>query len=75
MLLPVTVLMRTSASDPPEEKMIGINPEEVGMVEEGEEAGTVQVWCGGKQKPYIVRGTVEELIGAVNELSADGENT
>lgn len=73
MLLPVTVLARTNASDPPEEKTVGINPEEVGMVEEGEEEGTVQVWCGGKQKPHIVRGTVEELIGAVNELLSEGE--
>mgnify|MGYP001370441977 CR=1 FL=1 len=72
MLLPVTVLVRTSASEPPEERMVGINPEEVARVEEGDEAGTVQLWCGG-QSPMVIRGTVEELIGAVNTLMSDEE--
>jgi len=69
MLLPVTVLVRTNASDPPAEKMVGINPDEVARVEEGDEPGTVQLWCGG-QNPMVIRGTVEELIGAVNELES-----
>lgn len=72
MLLPVTVLVRASASEPPEEKTVGINPEEVARVEEGDEEGTVQLWCGG-QNPMVIRGTVEELIGAVNELLSGAE--
>ena len=68
MLLPVTVLVRTSANEPPEERRVGINPVEVARVEEGDEPGTVQVWCGDP-KPMVIRGTVDELIGAVNELT------
>jgi len=73
MLLPLTILTRTSASEPPAEKLVGVNPAAIGQVEEGVDEGTVQVWCEGQGKPFVVRGTVEEIIGAVNGLLSGGE--
>lgn len=68
MLLPLKILKRVSASEPPVEKLIGVDPAGIVRVEDGREEGTVAVWCDGSSAPYFVKATVAEIIGAVNLL-------
>lgn len=66
MVIPLTILVRTSASEPPEERTIGLNPDAVARIEEGIDEGTIHLWADGTDRPYVIRGTVEEHIAYVN---------
>ncbi len=69
MLLPLTILVRTSASDPPEERSVGLDPESIARVEDSNEEGVIDIWADGMDgTPYKVRGTVDEFIGYVNSF-------
>lgn len=72
MLLPLIILKRISASEPPVEKLIGVDPAGIVRVEESRDDGVVRVWCDEADEPYFVKGTVAELIGAVNLLLTGG---
>ena len=66
MLLPLTILVRESAGDKPTEKHIGLDPESIARVEDGVDPGTVHLYADGMDHPYTLRGTVEEVVYAVN---------
>ncbi|MFA5234971.1 MAG: hypothetical protein WC390_11285 [Sulfurimonas sp.] len=66
MLLPLTILIRESASEPPIECVIGLNLEEIARVEEGMDEGTIHVYADGSRAPYTIAGTVEEFVSLVN---------
>lgn len=62
MVVPLTILVRTSASEPPEERTVLLNPESIARVEESIDKGIIDVWCDGMEDhPYKVRGTVDEF--------------
>lgn len=71
MLFPITQLIRRSASEEPERRMIGLNPESFAAVEPSEIEGVSLLYCDGRDKPYLVEASVEEIIGAVQCLECD----
>lgn len=66
MLIPITVLIRESASDAPIEKTIALNPDTIARVEDSDEEGVIQWWADGMQTSHYTRGTVEEFADYVN---------
>ena len=66
MVLPITILIRSSASEPAIERTIGLNPDTVARIEDGVDSGTIQLWADGMDKPYTIAGTVDEFINYVN---------
>jgi len=69
MLIPVPTLVRRSASEPPQERIVGIQPEAVARLEDHQEPGVgpcVLLWCDGMERPYKVPGTVAEWIREIN---------
>ena len=66
MVIPLTILIRTSASEPPTEQVIGLNPDSVARIEDGVDDGTIHIWTDGADKPLVVKGTVEEHIAYIN---------
>lgn len=69
MLIPINVLIRNSASEPPVEKTIALNPDTIARVEESGEEGIVQWWADGMDRPHKTRATVAEFAEYVNEFS------
>ena len=69
MILPLTILIRESASGPPIEKDVGVCPETIVRIEDGVDNGTINMWCDGMDKPYTIRGTVLGTIQQINELT------
>jgi uncharacterized protein YlzI (FlbEa/FlbD family) len=66
MLIRLVTLKRRSASDAPQECPIAIDPEMIARIEEESGGGLSQVWCDGMNgKPYIVRGTVDEVLATI----------
>ncbi|MCK9569316.1 hypothetical protein M0R72_10300 [Candidatus Pacearchaeota archaeon] len=75
MLLEIIILVRESASDPPVEKTVAINPCSIARVEESEEEGIVNWWADGSTAPYRTRATVEEFASVINgECFTDEKN-
>ena len=69
MLMPLTILVRESASGPPEERSVGLNPETIARIEDSIDEGIIDIWADGMDgKPYKVRGTVDEFLGYVNSF-------
>jgi len=68
MIIPLTILERTSASEPPVVKKVGINPESVARIEEDEYDGQLvcNVYCDGMSAPYRVPSGINVLIELVN---------
>jgi len=75
MLLEIIVLVRESASDPPIEKTVAINPCVIARVEESEEEGAVDWWVDGSTAPYRTRATVAEFAAVVNGACFTGEES
>jgi len=74
MLIPLTILVRESASDPPVEKHIGLHPDAIARVEDGTDEGTIHLWADGSEKPYVLAGTVLEFVEYVNSFYMDDES-
>lgn len=68
MLLPLTQLIRRSASEEPERRLVGIDPGVIARAEPANTEGQCLLFCDGTDKPYLVEATVEEIIGAVHLL-------
>ena len=68
MLIPIAVLIRQSASEPPIEKTIALNPDTIARVEDSNEEGIVQWWADGMDRPHKTRTTVEEFAAYVNDF-------
>ena len=66
MVIPLTILIRKSASEPPAKQVIGLNPDSVARIEDGVDEGTIHLWTDGADKPLVVAGTVEEHIAYIN---------
>ena len=66
MLIRLVTLYRRIASDPPEEKVVAIDPEMIVRIEEAHEPNASRVWCDGmNDKPYLVRGSVDDVLQIV----------
>ena len=69
MLMPLTILVRDSASEPPTERNVGLNPETIARIEDSIDEGVIDIWADGMDgKPYKVKGTVEEFVGYINSF-------
>ena len=67
MLLPFLILVRHGASEPPEERRIGIDPESIARVEQADDdPATCWLHVDGGEKPYRIKSSVEEIINHVN---------
>lgn len=75
MLIPISILVRKSASEPATEKTIAINPDSIANVEDSEEEGIIYWWKDGGDKPYKTRGTVEEFAGYINSFCLAEDET
>jgi hypothetical protein len=76
MLLPFAILVRQSASEPPEERTIGIDPESICRVEPaGDDPQTCWLYADGAEKPYRIAATADVVIEYVNAIydAADDE--
>lgn len=62
MVVSLIVLVRTSASEPSEERTVLLNPESIARVEDSNDDGVIDVWTDGMEDhPYKIKGTVEEF--------------
>ena len=67
MLLPLTIKYWTDASTSVE-KEIAVNPESILRLEPQDD-GTCLMWCERMNSPYIVKETIDNIMGAVNVLT------
>jgi hypothetical protein len=75
-LLPFAVITRSSASSPPQEKIIGLNPDFLVRVEAAEDdPETCLLHVEGGSKPYRIAAPAEAVMHYVNDYYAgeDGE--
>ncbi len=69
MLMPLTILVRDSASAPPTERNVGLNPETIARVEDSIDEGIIDIWADGMDgTPYKVRNSVDEFLKYVNSF-------
>ena len=68
MLITIPILIYESASVPPVETVIGIDPGSIARVEISEEDGIVNWWADGMNSPRKTRATVAEFVEMVNSF-------
>ena len=68
MLLPFTIIIRRSASEPPTRSIAGIETRSIARVEGTDTPRESLLYVDGRDTPYRVDATVEEVIGAVHYI-------
>ena len=71
MLLKLKAYRRNSASAPPTEITIAVDPFTIAHIEPNEfENDRCDMWCDGMDNPYCVAGTVDDIAERINASCA-----
>ncbi len=76
MLIPLTELIRRGASDPPTQRMIGVDPEQIKLVEPtpytvfGFTGNSCLIYMHDSDKPRLIADTPENVILATRGIDA-----
>jgi len=73
MLIPFPAQKRESASDPPTQYTVGIDPFGVCRVEPSDDDGISLMWCDEMDTPYQIVMQCLEIINLINSITCEPE--
>ena len=68
------ILVRAGGSEPPESRIIGVNPESIALIEPAEDdPDTCWMYVDGIDKPYRVDSPAGNLLASLKQIYESGE--